>query len=209
MASALMNSQLVGSNHLLVQRAVVNGEGDRSRRLMRSRRSWIAGSLDDDAYTGADSTSAEDVLQGAGESREDILTPHRVVAPQNREAPVLAVDPRVASLGIDDPHDPRPGGEPVRHLGEDLCRSVVGRQDFGKQIGRQLSAATLANDSHALTCDEGDIGGPHRIRIRADLEAGVLTEHQPEALVMNEAPQEVRQFCRDSAVPGAWWLAHD
>src|SRR5207249_3623162 len=108
-----------------------------------------------------------------------------------------------------DPYDLRARGEPVGHLGEHLGWSVVGRQDLGEQVRREFGVATLANDSHALTCDEGHIGSPHRIRIRADLEAGVLTEHQAEALVVDEAHEEVRHFCRNSPVPRAWWLAHD
>src|SRR6266550_4115531 len=146
MASALMNSQLVGSNHLLVQRAVVNGEGGRSRRLMRSRRSWIAGSLDDDAYTGADSTSAEDVLQGAGESREDILTLQRVVAPQNREAPVLALDARVASLGIDD-HTIL---VPAASQSATLASTSAGRSS-GDRISASRSGASSAQPRSRMT----------------------------------------------------------
>src|SRR5207253_9114598 len=65
--------------------------------------------------------------QGTGESREHVLAIERILLPQDRKAPIAPVHPGLRSLGVDHPHDPGPGREPIGDLGEHVRRAVVGR----------------------------------------------------------------------------------
>src|SRR2546429_8698489 len=40
--------------------------------------------------------------------------------------------------GVDSPHEPRAGGEPVGHLGQNLARPVIRRQHFDHEIRSQI-----------------------------------------------------------------------
>src|ERR1043166_893553 len=74
----------------------------------------------------------------AGESGQDVLAVEGAVGRHDRLTSVLAIDPGQPALGIDYPHQPRAGGEPVGDPGENFAGAVAGRQrSEERRVGKE------------------------------------------------------------------------
>ena len=86
---------------------------------------------------------------------------------------------------------------------------VVGRQDFGKQIGGEFGVAAASNQPGPLARDKRDVRSSNTVRVGRDLESGVLRKDRTRAMPPHEVTQIVGEVCGDSPVMGTGWLADD
>src|ERR671923_482562 len=77
----------------------------------------------------------------AAESGEDVLTVQVVGFAQRTFGSILAIDASDPAFGIDDPHEPSAGIEPVADLGERFTGAIVVREHLDRQVGRELEVA--------------------------------------------------------------------
>ena len=93
---------------------------------------------------------------------------------------------------IDDPDQPRAGGQVVGNLGVSFSRAIRRREDLNRQIGRSTKVSTpCLLGVESVRAYERDIRAPHGIRIAREKES-TLGEHDAEAPRIDELGEDVR-----------------
>ncbi len=129
----------------------------------------------------------QDCCERAGEPGQDILAIERLLRSDDRLGPVVAIDASQAAQGIYDPDEPRPSGEPVGHLGEDLTGAVARRQYLHDEIGGELGVPSRVGGWDPLAPDERDVGSANGVGIGLQLEPRLRSEQRARAAVIDAA----------------------
>src|SRR5437867_4670805 len=87
------------------------------------------------ARRGERTGSLQDRYERAGKSGQHVFSVEGTFRRQERLAAISAIDTGEAAVRIEDPYEPRPGGEPIGDLGEHLAGAVPGRQDLHREVG--------------------------------------------------------------------------
>src|SRR6266480_130122 len=115
----------------------------------------------------------QDGRERAGEPGHHVLAIEGAVPRNDRFAAVVAVDPRQPPLRIDDPDEPRSGGEPVGDLGENLAGAVTGRQHFDDEVGGEIGEANRDGIGESLAPYECNVGSTDGIGAARQREASL------------------------------------
>src|SRR5213082_3263584 len=123
------------------------------------RRDRQAASRRPAATRGNERACLQDGCERAGKSGEHVLSVERAFGRHERLAAVSTIDTGKAAVRIEDPYEPRPGGEPIGDLGEYRAGTVPGRQDFHREVRCERGVSRRTGRRQSLARDEGDVRG--------------------------------------------------
>src|SRR5438046_9162748 len=98
------------------------------------RRDRQAASRRPAATRGNERACLQDGCERAGKSGQHVLSVERAFGRHEGLAAVGAIETGEAAVWIEDPYEPRPGGEPIGDLGEHLAGTVPGRWDLHREV---------------------------------------------------------------------------
>ena len=130
-----------------------------------------------------------------GEPRQHVAAGQRVGFTEHADFAAAAIDGDRASLGIDHPDQRTTGLQPVLRLRHDFAGPVVGRDDFDRNVRRPLKEPFHAARRDSLGTDKCHVGGPHRIGIVGDLEAGLRQRQSCPIGGVLRMPPTQGQYC--------------
>ena len=113
----------------------------------------------------ADRLSAKYLGDSMTEAGKDILTVKRVRFAQQHYDAIRLMDAPRSSLRIDHPYESRSGAEPVGDLLQHLSWSVVWRQNFDHEVGRETGVAARKGIGNPFVSYERHVRRSNRIRI--------------------------------------------
>ena len=123
--------------------------------VARSRSPRI-GSIPRDArsYCGV---SAKYLGKSMAEAGKNVLTIKRIQLVQLHDGSVQPMDASRSSLWIDHPDEACSGAKPVGNLLQQLARSVVGRQNFDRKVGRESGITARQRIGNPFVSYERDV----------------------------------------------------
>lgn len=99
------------------------------------------------------------------EARKNVLTIKRIQLVQQHDGSVRPMDAPRSSLWIDHPNEACSGAKPVGNLLQHLARSVVGRQNFDRQVGRETGITARQRIGNPFVSYERHVRRSNRIGI--------------------------------------------